>query len=58
MTMRCGCLRCQLEAARELLRAGKPRMAAVVLEQALRGTKHKATPPKPAPRAGKAEGRA
>jgi hypothetical protein len=47
VTVRCACTRCQLEAARELLRAGKPRMAAVVLEQALRGTKHKPTPPKP-----------
>jgi hypothetical protein len=58
MSARCACTRCQLEAARELLRAGKPRMAAVVLEQALRGTKHKPTPPKPLARAGKAEGRA
>jgi hypothetical protein len=34
--MRCGCTRCLLEAALALLRTDRPRMAAMLIEQALR----------------------
>jgi hypothetical protein len=57
--MRCACTACALEAALELLRAGRVRMAVLLLETLLRSQRHKPTQPKaPAPRARKTRARA
>jgi hypothetical protein len=52
--MRCGCVACALEAALELLRAGRVRMAVLLLEQALRSERHQPARAKPPARARKA----
>jgi hypothetical protein len=57
MTVRCACTRCQLEAALELLRAGRVRMAVLLLEQALQAERARAKPVKAAARARKAGAR-
>jgi hypothetical protein len=54
--MRCGCTACALEAALELLRAGRVRMAVLLLEQALQA--ERAKPVKASARARKARARA
>jgi hypothetical protein len=57
--MRCACLCCLLEAALQLLRGGRVRMAVLLLEQALQAERHKPARAKaPAPRARKARARA
>jgi hypothetical protein len=56
--MMCGCTACVVGSALQLLRVGKVHMAILVLETLLRSARHKPTPPKPAPWAGKAGARA
>jgi hypothetical protein len=45
--VRCGCTRCLLRAALELLRSGRAGMAALLIEQALETEQAKAEKPKP-----------
>jgi hypothetical protein len=56
--MRCSCTACALEAALELLRAGRVRMAIVVLEGLLRHALHKPARTKAPARARKARAQA
>ncbi len=56
--MRCGCTACALEAALELLRAGRVRMAVLLLEQALeQAEREKAKRVAPSARCGRARAR-
>jgi hypothetical protein len=55
---RCGCLACELRAALELLRTGRPNMAATLVARALEQVEQpKAKAGKPPPRARKARAR-
>ena len=55
---RCGCTACLLKAALELLRSGRPTMAATLVEQALEQVERRTTThAKPPPRARRARAR-